>query len=86
MYKLTWSTRALDQLAELYVALPLDEQRRLAAAVDAFNNRLKAQPLDEGESRGDGLRIAFPAGLAVRFRVDSARRTVRVTNVKRYGR
>ena len=86
MYTLTWSTRALDLLVELYVALPLEEQRRLAAAVDAFNNRLKAQPLDEGESRGNGLRIAFTAGLAIRFRVNEVQRTVRVTYVKRYGR
>jgi len=26
MYTLTWSKRALDQLAELYITLPLDEQ------------------------------------------------------------
>ncbi|HKA05960.1 MAG TPA: hypothetical protein VKD71_01800 [Gemmataceae bacterium] len=86
MYALTWSARALDQLAELYVTLPLEEQRRLAAAVDAFNNRLKSQPLDEGESRGDDLRITFTAGLTARFRVNEVQRTVRVTYVKRYGR
>jgi hypothetical protein len=86
MYTLTWSSRALDQLAELYITLPLEEQRQLAAAVDAFNNRLKSQPLDEGESRGDGLRIAFTAGLSVRFRVNEVQRTVRVTYVKGYGR
>jgi hypothetical protein len=86
MYTLTWSSRALDQLAELYITPPLEEQRQLAAAVDAFNNRLKSQPLDEGESRGDGLRIAFTAGLSVRFRVNEVQRTVRVTYVTPYGR
>jgi len=85
MYTLTWSARALDQLAELYVTLPLEEQRQLAAVVDAFNNRLKSRPLDEGESRGDDLRIAFTAELTVRFRVNESQRAVRVTYVKRYG-
>ena len=86
MYTLIWSGRALDQLAEIYISLPLDEQRHMAAGVDAMNHRLASRPREEGESRGANLRIAFPAGLAVRFRVNDAGQTVRVTNVKRYGR
>jgi hypothetical protein len=86
MYTLIWSSRALDQLADIYVALPLDRQRRLASAVDAFNHRLTTQPLDEGESRGGDLRIGFADGLVVRFRVNEANQTVRVSNVRRIGR
>ena len=83
MYTLIWGGRALDQLAEIYVALPLDEQRRTAAAVDAMNHRLAARPHEEGESRGGNLRITFPDGIVVRFRVDEINQTVRVTNVRR---
>jgi plasmid stabilization system protein ParE len=86
MYTLIWSARALNQLAEIYVTLAIEEQRRMAAAVEAFNHRLTTRPSEEGQSRAGDLRIAFPAGLAVRFRVDEAAQVVRVTNVKRYGR
>jgi plasmid stabilization system protein ParE len=83
MYTLIWGGRALDQLADIYVALPLDAQRQTAAAVDAMNHRLTERPHEEGESRGGNLRITFPDALVVRFRVDEIKRTVRVTNVKR---
>lgn len=86
MYTLIWSGRALNQLAEIYVALAVDDQRRIAAAVEAFNHRVATRPSEEGESRAGDLRIAFPPGLVVRFRVDEAAHVVRVTNVRRYGR
>lgn len=86
MYTLIWASRALDQLAEVYVSLSLEGQRRLAAAVEAFNQRLRNRPNDEGESRGGNLRIAFLPGLTLRFRVNEVEQTVRVNSVRRYGR
>lgn len=86
MFTVTWLDAALDKLADLYVAANPMDHDRMAAGVDALNRRLARRPLDEGESRGGELRVAFPDLLAVRFRVNTAARAVRVVAVGRYGR
>src|SRR5438128_661293 len=80
-----WSNRALDLLADIYVAATPAERSRIASGVDALNARLRSEPLNEGESRPGGRRITFPPLRAVVFRV-SMDRVVRVTTVKRYGK
>jgi hypothetical protein len=37
MFALIWYHLALEQVADVYVALPFDERERLAAAVEALN-------------------------------------------------
>jgi hypothetical protein len=75
VFTLIWLDRALDQLADIYVA-----------AVDALNARLRADPLSEGESRGGDRCLTFIPLLSVGFRVSLSDRTVRVGRVQRYGR
>lgn len=85
MFALVWSNRALDQLAELYVEATPEERKRMAAGVDALNARLRADPLNEGESRAGGIRVTFPALLMVAFVVNEKDQLVYVARVKRYG-
>lgn len=86
MFTLIWLDRALDQLADIYVAADPAERSRMAAAVDALNARLRADPLSEGESRVGNGRITFIPLLSVAFRVSRSDQTVRVGRVQRYGR
>lgn len=86
MFALIWTERALDQLADVYVAVAQDERDRIAAAVDSFNQRLQSDPLSEGESRSNGFRIAFLPLIAVMFRVSEADGVAHVTRVRRFGR
>ena len=86
MFEYRWLEAALDRLADIYVTAGPVERERMAAGVEAFNARLAADPLDVGESRVGGYRVAFPPLLRVYFHVDEATRRVRVTDVIRYGR
>jgi hypothetical protein len=86
MYTVIWKSLLLDRLAVIYVDAEPDERERMALGVEAFNIRLALDPLDVGESRVGGYRVAFPPLLQVSFHVDEARRRVSVTDVIRFGR
>jgi len=86
MFALIWKIATLDVLADLYVAAGPGERERMAAGVEALNARRRSSPHDEGESRSNGFRVAFPPLLAVFFHVSEADRVVRVVRVQRYGR
>ena len=86
MFQYRWRAATLDKLAAVYITLSLPDQDRLAAGVEPFNAQLAADPLQVGESRVAGYRVAFPPLLQVLFYVDEAARQVEVTNVRRYGR
>lgn len=86
MWALSWSKVMLDRMAVAYVAADPDLRERMARAVEALNARLRDDPLSVGESRDRGFRIAFPTGLAVRFRVDVAARKVVISDVRPYGK
>ena len=73
-------------MADIYVSVDPLTRDRIAAGVDALNQRLAADPLNEGESRVAGYRITFTDLLAVTFRVDEPNGIVRVLMVSRYGR
>jgi hypothetical protein len=85
MFGLIWRHLALEELAEVYITLTPDEQRRVSAAVEALNVRLRSNPLDEGESRSSGLRLTFIFKLSVLFHVSESEGMVHVMSVMRYG-
>ena len=85
-FEVLWRVDTLDALAELYVTADRYERDRMAAGVEALNQRLAVDPLSEGESRTGDVRVAFIPLLIVRFRVDKPARVVRVTGIVRYGR
>ncbi len=72
----------LDRLADLYLGARSDERERMAAGVEALNARLRADPLDVGESREGGFRVAFVPHLVVMFHVSEADRIVRVVSLR----
>lgn len=85
MFESLWLESALDQLAVIYIAVDSQNRTRLAEGVERLNRRLVSDPLDVGESRAGGFRVAFTPLLMVYFHVDEMKRRVRVTNVMPYG-
>ncbi len=86
MFEYLWLESTLDKLADIYVTLDVDARERMAAGIELFNEQLATDPLEVGESRVGGFRVAFPPLLKVSFHVDVADRRVRVTDVTQYGR
>ena len=82
MFDLTWSNTALDQLAEAYITSSAEDRVQMAAAVEALNTRLRADPLEVGESRAGAFRVVFVPRLAILFHVSEADRTVRVVRLR----
>ena len=60
MFEYRWLESTLNKLADIYVATDRDERERMAAGVEAFNAQLAVDPMDVGESRVGGYRVAFP--------------------------
>src|SRR4051794_23937238 len=85
MFTVTWLNTPLDRLADAYVSGSPADRERMAVGIDALNSRLRSDPLDVGESRSEGFRIAFAPPLAVGFHVDEAGRDVTVMMVKLTG-
>ena len=85
MFTVTWTNRALDSLASVYVDLDLAGQDRLAGRIDALNHRLAQDPAEEGESRTAGYRVTFLENLTIRFTIDPETMVARVYAVRRRG-
>jgi plasmid stabilization system protein ParE len=82
MYTVTWLPSAEQELANLWNNAA--DRSQLAAAANAIDDALAANPLDAGESRGGITRIVFERPLAVLFDVDRSDRTAKVWDVWRY--
>ena len=85
-FTIVWKSTVLDRLADFYVASSDAARQRMARGVENLNRRLAQDPLDVGESRHGGYRVAFPPLLMVTFSVDESSRTVRVVHIVRFGR
>ncbi|QDU19252.1 hypothetical protein [Urbifossiella limnaea] len=86
MFEYEWLEPILDKLTRIYVSLDVPSRDRMAGAVEGFNARLASEPLDVGESRVGGYRVAFVSVLMITFHVNLTTRRVRVTDVIRFGR
>ncbi len=86
MFQLIWRDSALDALADHYVAADPKTRQKMASLVDAMNNRLKNDPLGEGESRPGNYRVTFLNGLTITFDVLLGELTVRVIRVHQYSK
>lgn len=86
MFEYEWLESAIDKFSNIFTTQDLDGQDRMAGAVERFNARLRSVPLDVGESRVGGFRVAFVSVLMITFHVNLTTRRVRVTDVIRYGR
>ena len=69
MSVVVWRDRALDQLADVYVAASVVERTKLSSEVDYVNRRLADNGLFEGESRGGFGRVMIGELLVVFYSV-----------------
>lgn len=86
MFALVWTEHALNDLADVWVAVDPAARDRIEAALTLLNQQLRAEPDEVGESREDDRRIAFAGPLVVSFRVDLKGRLVRVNHAWMRGR
>ena len=88
MYGVEWSPEALDELAVLWVEASPDIRRVINTAVEQLDHDLQLYPFLQSESRGedDERRVQFCYPLAIRFKVNSQERNVRVSHVRRFRR
>lgn len=82
MYRLRWSRRAMDELADQWIQGDSSARDRITAAVFTVERRLRLDAAHEGESRESGRRILFEPPLAVTFRVERDGDTVSVIQVR----
>ncbi|MBA4067140.1 MAG: hypothetical protein C0501_26230 [Isosphaera sp.] len=83
-FTVVWLPIALTMLADLWTVAT--DRAAITAASHRLDQRLAADPLNEGESRDGDERIAFEPPLQILFRVDPAAHVVTVTSVGRFGR
>jgi hypothetical protein len=82
MFQVRWQRRALDELTSYWLQADSAVRRDITRACEAIDQRLRDDPLNEGESRLGSRRITFEAPLAIVFRVVGSRRTVLVLEVR----
>lgn len=71
MNEVSWDEAALEELADLWVAVSREEREQMEAAIVRLNDRLKLDPNNEGESRSGSVRVTIAKPLTVWFRVYS---------------
>jgi plasmid stabilization system protein ParE len=81
MFTVAWRIAALEDLADLYVALSPADRQHLERDVHRLNLRLSQDPLNVGESREPPVRVTLLEGLVVYFSVDLPNGRVRVTRI-----
>jgi hypothetical protein len=70
----------------LWIGADSAQRQAITAASHVIDQRLKADPVNEGESRPNGRRITIVPPLAVRYRVEDDGLTVNVMHVQLFGR
>ncbi len=84
MFTVIWRHMALESLADLVVQANLEMQDTIERQVVALNRRLADDPLDTGESRTGGFRIAFADPIGILFHVDESNQVVIVVSCWAY--
>ena len=80
-YSVQWTGRALAALAQVWLDNPA-LRAAINQAVATIDELLQVDPQVQGESRDADRRIVFVPPLVVIFRVNTARGTVRVLNMR----
>jgi hypothetical protein len=81
MNPISWHTRALDRLADFYVAADPRERDEITATAESVNRGLQDDPATQGESRGGRSRVTFYGRMTVYFVPAEAGRPTRVLMV-----
>jgi hypothetical protein len=80
MFALIWRDAALDELADAWVAADPSTRDEIERVVKGLNRRLGNDPLQVGESRFGGYRVAIEAPVAIVFHVDASDQVVHVVH------
>jgi hypothetical protein len=80
-YTVVWKEIAEERLVEIWIAA--SDRQAVTEAANAIDSLLKQDPEQQGESRGDSLRILFVAPLAVHYEIRPLDRIVQVLRVWR---
>ena len=86
MFRVRWEGRALRELADMWIRANSTEQRAITEASHKIEQRLRADPESESESRPNGRRITFVPPLAVTFRIEAGGQLVSVLQVRMFRR
>ncbi len=81
MFRVVWMQIALDDLTTLWLKANSTLRKAITRAAHQIEQALKQDPLQQGESRGNGDRVVFVRPLGVLFEVLSESSTVRVMHV-----
>lgn len=82
IFRVRWGRRALDDLASLWAQAGSSLRQVITSASHTVEQRLRRNPLAEGESRPKGRRVTFEPPLTVTFRVEADGRTVSVLHIR----
>jgi hypothetical protein len=78
-YTVLWVPGAEQRLADLWINAT--DRDSITKASHAIDQRLKTDPLNQGESRPGGRRVLFESPLGVLYRVEEQDMIVRVLHV-----
>jgi hypothetical protein len=81
MFRVRWVDSALAELAALWVQADPSIRPNITAAFRRINQRLRADPLGQSESRSDGQRILLETPLGIFFQLEPDGQTVSVLRV-----
>jgi dsDNA-binding SOS-regulon protein len=81
-YTVSCTGEADSQLATIW--MNADDREAVLQAAQTLDDELERTPLESGESREEGFRIAFSSPLGVRYRVSEADRLVVIVSFWRY--
>jgi hypothetical protein len=83
-FRVDWTQSALNDLTTMWIQADAAMRKIITDVSHAIDQRLAANPGNEGESRSIGIRITFDAPLSVRFRIETDGSTVTVLTVSIY--
>jgi len=81
-FSVVWTIAARDMLARIWMAAP--DRNAVTVASHEVEERLKRNPLHEGESRENDHRVTFEAPLRIVFRVMAEQNAVYVISIGYY--
>lgn len=84
MFRVVWSERALNELAEIWMRSETSQRQALTRASHAADQRLRDDPFGSSESREGDVRVMFEAPMGFTFKVDQDAGTVLVGHVWYY--
>jgi hypothetical protein len=84
MYQVRWLQSALDELTVIWTNADSADRKDITRASHEIEQRLRSDPVNEGESRNRGRRVLFAEPLAVLFRPLPDDMVVEVLHVWQY--